>query len=172
MTASEQPKYGQGQDPCHTISIMSHSPATATYAAPLRGRRAARTGGQDEESKVRTYLRILVDAPLRASDRLDAAEEAFITVGAAWSERSGVDRRTLAALGVPREVLDAAGIAQTPVGELVRRQYGTGSFTVADLARKAGVSMASVRIVLAEDEQAGRITRVKSTGRAVRYGLV
>lgn len=94
---------------------------------------------------------------------------AFIEVAAGWSERAGVDRRTLREMGVPREVLDAAGVVATPVAELVRCQYGTRPFTVADLVRKSGVSMASVRSMLAEDERAGRVSRVKSEGRAIRY---
>jgi len=128
-------------------------------------------GVQEDEARVRSYLRLLVDTPVRVSDRLDTAEEAFIDVAASWSASSGVDRRTLAGLGVPREVLDAAGITATPVADLVRRQYGTNPFTAADLVRKSGVSMASVRIVLAEDEQAGRIRRLQSKGRAIHYGL-
>lgn len=132
---------------------------------------ATERGAQEDEAKVRTYLRLLLGVPVRASDRLEPAEAAFIEVAAGWSGRSGVDRRTLADLGVPREVLDSAGIAATPVGELVRRQYGQSPFTAADLVRKSGVSVASVRAVLAEDERAKRIKRVKSEGRAIHYGL-
>lgn len=154
------------------MTIMGRSLATAVAAAPARGGPStARPGAQDDEAKVRTYLRLLVEAPARASDRLDPAEAAFIEVAAGWSARSWVDRRTLANLGVPRKVLDAAGIAAIPAAELVRHQYGTSPFTAADLVRKSGVSMASVRTVLAEDERAGRVGRVKSEGRAIHYRL-
>ena len=150
---------------------MARRLATPIAAAPGRGSGTTESGTQNDEAKVRTYLRLLVDAPVRASDRLEPAEAAFIDVAARWSQRSGVDRRTLAGLGVPREVLDSAGIAATPVGELVRRQYGQSLFTAADLVRKSGVSMASVRTILAEDEQVQRIKRVKREGRAIYYGL-
>lgn len=154
------------------MTIMARRLATSIAAAPARGGPGTpRRGAQDDEAKVRTYLRLLVDAPVRASDRVDPAEAAFIEVAASWSARSGVDRRTLTDLGVPREVLDAAGIGATPVAELVRRQYGTSPFTAADLVRKSGVSMTSIRGVLAEDEQAGRVRRVKSEGRAIHYRL-
>lgn len=169
--ASDQPKGGHVADPCRTMTIMARRLATSTTAVPARGRSATHRGAQDAEAKVRTYLRLLVDAPVRVSDRLDRAETAFIEAAAGWSERSGVDRKTLADIGVPREVLDAAGIDATPVAELVRRQYGKSPFSAADLVRRSGVSMASVRSVLAEDEQAGRIRRAKSEGRAIHYGL-
>lgn len=153
------------------MAIMGRRLAPPTAAASVRGRSVSRRAAQDDETKVRAYLRLLVEAPVRASDRLDSTETAFIDVGATWAARSGVDRRTLAEIGVPREVLDAAGIAATPVGELVRRQYGTDPFTVADLVRRSGVSTASVRAVLAEDEKARRIRQVESQGRAIQYGL-
>ena len=170
--ASDQPKDGRVADPCRTMTIMGRHLATAIAAVPVRGGASTtRRGALDDEAKVRTYLRLLVEAPVRASDRLDPAEAAFIEVAAGWSARSWVDRRTLTDLGVPREVLDAAGIAAIPVAELVRRQYGTSLFTAADLIRRSGVSMASVRTVLAEDERAGRVRRVKSEGRAIHYRL-
>jgi hypothetical protein len=152
------------------MTIMGRRLATATAAAPAGGVGTTRRAG-DDEAKVRTYLRLLVEAPVRASDRLDPAEASFIEMAADWSARAGVDRRTLADLGVSREVLDAAGIVAIPAAELVRRQYGKGTFTAADLVRRSGVSMASVRSVLAEDELAGRVRRVPSEGRAILYGL-
>jgi hypothetical protein len=169
--ASEQPKEGRGADPCRTMTIMGRRTVTATAVVPARGTSASPRGAPDDEAKVRTYLRLLIGAPARAADRLDRAETAFIDAAAGWSERSGVDRKTLADLGVPREILDAAGLRATPVAELVRRQYGKSPFTAADLVRKSGVSMASVRNVLAEDEQTGRVTRVRSEGRTILYGL-
>lgn len=149
--------------------MMGRPLAAVHTAVPARHAGTARRGAQDDEAKVRAYLRLLVEAPVRASDRLDLAEEAFVEVAGDWSARSGVDRRTLADLGVPRKVLDAAGIIATPVAELVRRQYGKAPFTAADLARKSGASLASVRTVLAEDERGGQVTRVPGEGRAIRY---
>lgn len=149
---------------------MSRDTASSIAAVPTGSRNASRRSVQDAEAAVRTYLRLLVGAPVRVSDCLGSAEVAFITVAADWSARSGVDRRALEELGVPRDVLDAAEITPTPVAELVRRQYGMSPFTVADLVRKSGVSMASVRNVLMEDERSGRIERVAHRGRAVRYG--
>ena len=153
------------------MTIMGLRFASANAAAQPRGAGTALRGAHDDEAEVRTYLRLLVGEPVRASDRLDPAEEAFVEVAAGWSERSGVDRRTLADLGVPRKVLDAAGIAATPVAELVRRQYGKTPFTSSDLVRRSGVSQARVRTVLAEDEERGRVTRVASEGRATQYRL-
>jgi hypothetical protein len=153
-------------------AIMGHSPASSIAAVPARSQNVSRSSAQDDEAKIRTYLRLLVEAPVRASDRLCAAEAAFIEIAADWSARSGVDRRTLADLGVPRDILDAAGIERTPVAELVRRQYSSDPFTVADLVRRSGVSTASVRAVLAEDERSGWIGRLASRGRAITYGLL
>ncbi|MGH8981576.1 MAG: hypothetical protein ACRDWE_11270 [Acidimicrobiales bacterium] len=121
--------------------------------------------------RVRTYLRLLVGAPVRAADRISSAIDGFVESGARWSSRSEVDRRTLADLRVPLDVLDAAGISATAVAELVRRQYEKSTFTAADLVRKSGVSMASVRNTLAEDEGARLITRVTSKGRTIQYRL-
>lgn len=138
---------------------MSRSSATDMEAA------------SDDEAKVRTYLRLLVDAPLRKSDRFEQAETAFAEVASRWCKRSGVDRRTMARLGVRREVLDAAGVSATPVAELVRRQYGKSTFSAAGLVRRSGVSMASVRSVLAEDEEAGRVVRIGRESRMIHYRL-
>lgn len=154
------------------MMFMGRRLASANTAVATGGAGTAPLGtGDDDEAKVRSYLRLLVDAPVRTSDRLDPAEQAFVEAAARWSARSGVDRRTLTDLGVPRKVLDAAGIAATPVAELVRRQYGKTPFSSVDLVRRSGVSQASVRTVLAEDEKCGRITRVPSEGRAIHYRM-
>ena len=160
--AFDKPKDGLVGNPCPTIATLRRRLATTVAAAPALGPGTTRRGAQDDEAKVRTCLRLLVEAPVRASDRLDPAEAAFIEVAAGWSEHFGVDRRTLTRLGVPRDVLDAVGVVATPVAELIRRRYGKIPFIAADLVRKSGVSMATVRSVLAEDEQAGRSRRVKS----------
>lgn len=167
----DEPKDGSWEEPCPTMMMMGSRVATSSAVTPTPRVGVTHRDAQDPEAKVRTYLRLLVEVPVRASDRLDPAETAFIEVAAGWSARSGVDRRTLADLGVPREVLDAAGIVGTPVADLVRRQYGTAPFTAADLVRRSGASLASVRTVLAEDEKGGRVTRVPSEGRAFRYRL-
>lgn len=130
-----------------------------------------RAGSADDEAVVRAYLRLLVGAPLRASDRLETVEPAFVDVVDRWSERAGIDRRTLAAVGVPRRVLNEAGIRPTPVGELIRRQYSAEPFSVIDLVRRSGASPASVRGVIAEDEQNGQLKRVGSAGRNILYRL-
>ena len=150
--------------------MMARRLASATSAVPAPDGDAARPSSADE-SAVRTYLRLLAGAPVRSSDRVEKAESDFIAAAADWAAEAGVDRRTLAEVGVSRQVLDAAGIRATPIAELIRRQYGTNPFTVADLARKSGASTASVRSVLAEDERTGQLKRVASTGRTVLYGL-
>jgi hypothetical protein len=73
-------------------------------------------------------------------------------------------------VGVSRKVLDSAGLCSTPVSALIRRQY-VDTFTVADLVRKSGASVASVRTVVAEDERTGQLRRIASAGRTVLYGL-
>jgi len=132
--------------------------------------KGARASSPEGEEAVRTYLRVLVGAPIRATDRVEKAEAAFVEAVVGWADETGVDSKTLSAVGVSRRVLDEAGMRPTPVSELVRRQY-TDAFTVADLVRRSGVSSASVRAVLAEDERAGQLKRVASTGRTVLYGL-
>jgi hypothetical protein len=149
------------------MAIMSKRPEASTLRAP------APTGGgaqpSSEDDAVRSYLRALVGAPVRSSDRVDLSEPGFVEAAVEWSMRSGVDRRTLALLGVPRRVLDAAGLRPTPVGDLVRRHYGTEPFTVADLVRKSDVSAASARSALIEDVEAGRLERIGTAGRAALY---
>lgn len=122
-----------------------------------------------DEAAVRTYLRLLVGAPERAGDSMQSAERKFIAVVARWSRRTGVDRRTLAGLGVPKAVLDRAGMIQPPVDEFVRRSYTRTPFDVATLARRACVSEGSVRQTLADDERTGLVERVTSPSRATRW---
>jgi hypothetical protein len=138
---------------------------------PGMSSRARRSGSLDDEAAIRTYLRLIADVPQRSSDRVGPAETAFIESAAEWAKGAGVDRRTLADVGVPAQVLDAAGIRNVPVADLIRRQYGTSSFTIAEIARRSGVSVASVRNVVAEDERARRVVRLANEGRAVQFGL-
>jgi hypothetical protein len=143
-------------------------PASVSHATTARG---GSTQSSSEDDAVRGYLRALAGAPVRSADRVDTAESGFVEAAAGWAARSGADRRTLARLGVPRRVLDAAGLRPTPVGDLVRRQYGTDPFTAAELVRKSGVSATTVRNVLIEDVEAGRLERIEAAGRMVLYGL-
>lgn len=135
------------------------------------GSRARKSGSQDDEPSIRTYLRLLVGAPVRGSDRLEPAEAAFVGSAAEWAKRAGVDRKTLAGIGVPRQVLDAADVRGISVADLIRRQYPTSPFTIAEVTRRSGVSPASVRNVVAEDERAGRVQRLATKGRTAHYGL-
>ncbi len=153
---------------CRTITIMARRPGDSMHAPATRSGSAQPSS---EDDAVRGYLRALVGAPIRASDRVDTSEPGFVEAAASWSARSGVDRRTLSYVGVPRRVLDAAGLRPRPVADLVRRHYGSAPFTVADLVRKSGVSTASVRDVLIEDVEAGRLERRGTAGRMVLYGL-
>lgn len=124
-----------------------------------------------DEAAVRVYLRLLVGAPVRTADAILAAEQNFVAVAARWAKRTGVDRRTVAGLGVSKKVLDRAGIVQAPIGVLVRRHYSRTPFDVAILARRACVSEGSVRQTVADDERAGVIQRTPSTGRATSWRL-
>lgn len=124
------------------------------------------------ELAVRAYLRALVGAPVRATDRVETTEASFVDAAARWSGRSGVDRKTLSRIGVDRRTLDAAGLKATPVAELVRRQYSTEPFSVANLARRSGVSPASAKQTVSQDESDGLIETVGTKGRAVLYRLV
>lgn len=119
-----------------------------------------------DEASVRAYLRLLVGAPERGGDTMRSSERDFIAVGARWARRTGVDRRTLAGLGVPKSVLDRAGIIQPSIDVLVRHGYSRTPFDVATLARRACVSEGSVRQTLADDERVGTVEQVPSTGRA------
>ncbi len=119
-----------------------------------------------DEAAVRSYLRLVVGAPLQATDAVPPAEQNFVAVAARWAKRTGVDRRTLAGLGVPKTVLDRAGVVQPPIGVLVGGHYSRTPFDVTTLARRACVSERSVRQAVADDERAGVIQRMPSTGRA------
>jgi hypothetical protein len=148
---------------------MARRPAASS--SPATAGRGGSTQSSSEDDTVRGYLRALVGAPVRSSDQADISEPGFVEAAASWATRSGVDRRTLAWLGVPRRVLDAAGLRPAPVGDLVRRHYGTDPFTAAELVRKSGVSATSVRKLLIEDVEAGRLERITTAGRMVLYGL-
>lgn len=121
-----------------------------------------------DEAFVRAYLRSLIGAPERGAD-VGTIEAGFLRAGARWASRVGVDRRTLATFGVPRPVLDRAGIFQPPIEDLVRAHYSQRPFDVATLARRSCVSAGSVRLALVEDERAGRVERVASHGRATTW---
>jgi hypothetical protein len=142
---------------------------TFRVSVPAKG--GKRSPSPENEAAVRTYLRVLVGSPVRSTDRLRTSEAAFVRAVPDWSDKRGVDKRTLVAMGVPRRVLDATGIAPTPVGERIRRHYGKAPFTVADLVRKSGASVASVRSVIADDVRAGRLKRIANDGRTVLYGM-
>lgn len=125
-----------------------------------------------DEAAARSYLRLLVGAPEGAANAAQSTELEFIAVAARWAERTGVDRQTLVRLGVPKNVLDRAGIIQVPIEALVRRFYSTTPFDVATLARRSCVSEGSVRQALANDERTARVQRVASAGRAVMWRRV
>jgi hypothetical protein len=123
-----------------------------------------------DENAVRAYLRAVIGAPLRASAGNPAkGEAAFVGAAQRWAKQAGVDRRTLARIGVTRRVLDAAGVAAVSAEARIRRLYTREPFTVAQLAKRAGVTEASVRRVLAIHEETGEIVRAGRVGRALQY---
>jgi predicted Rossmann fold nucleotide-binding protein DprA/Smf involved in DNA uptake len=157
------------------VSYDTNMARRAGFAmAPVRssGSNTSQVTDTADELAVRAYLRALVDAPARAADRVETTEASFVDAAARWSARSGVDRKTLSRIGVDRRTLDAAGLKATPVAELVRRQYGADPLSVADLARRSGVSPASVRQTVYDDESDGLIEAVETEGRRVLYRLV
>jgi len=103
---------------------------------------------------------------------VETTELSFVDAVGRWSERTGVDRKTLGLLGVNRRTLDAAGLKATPVAEIVRRYYGAEPLSVADLARRSGVSPASVRQTIYDDESDGLIEAADTKGKTVLYRLV
>lgn len=122
-----------------------------------------------DEALVRAYLRSLVGRPERIADNLESTEPGFLHSGARWARRNGVDMRTLAGLGVARDVLDRAGIVQPPIEELVRAHYSRRPFDVATLTRRSCVSAGAVRQTLADDERLGRVERVTRPGCATGW---
>lgn len=145
-------------------------------SSPTPARKAGNSSSQvtevADELAVRSYLRALVGAPVRSADRVETTEVAFVDAVGRWSDRAGVDRRTLSRIGVERAILDASGLKQTPVGDVVRRHYQTEPASIADLARRSGVSPASVRQTVYDDESEGLIQAVHTKGKTVLYGLV
>jgi len=123
----------------------------------------------EDEAVVRAYLRAVVGAPLRGRGRIASTESEFVAVAARWAKRAGVDRRSLRTIGVAAGTLNRAGITQPSAQDLVRAEYGLQEFTIADLANRTCVSSSSVRTTVAEDEAAGVVKRVVSSGRAHRW---
>lgn len=122
-----------------------------------------------DESAVRAYLRATVGSPERASESAGTTEPRFVEACARWASRAGVDRATLERLGVPRSVLDAAGVQQRNVVERIRSYYTSEPFDAATLARRACLSESAVRRALAQDERAGLIRRAPVQGRAILW---
>src|SRR5258708_13102488 len=86
-------KEGAQSDQYRTIGFaMVRRGATPTLAEPTRPRESLSV---DDEAAVRTYLRLLVEAPLRSSDRLGPAETPFVDLAAECARRPGSDPRTL-----------------------------------------------------------------------------
>jgi len=118
---------------------------------------------------VRRYLRSVVGFALSGGDTVDDAEQKFTQIAAQWCARTGVDRRTLLVLGVSGRTLDAAGVRQVASNDLLRRYWPDGVFSVAELARRSGVSEATARQAMIRDEEAGLIRRAGREGRAVLW---
>jgi len=142
----------------------------AARPAARRGR-SGRPSAADDALAVRAYLRALVGAPLRAGDTAESTEASFIGTAARWSRRTKVDRRTLLGMGVESSVLDAAGVYPTPVADIVRRYYTRKPFSVAVLARRAGVSTASARSTVSLDEASGQLAFHGCEGNTALYVL-
>jgi hypothetical protein len=154
----------------HTGMPQRSTSASATSRKP--GKRGVAATETSDELAVRAYLRVLVGAPVRSADKVGTVEGPFVKAVGRWSERKGVDRRTLARIGVKQRVLEASGLEPTPVSEVVRRHYGKQPFTVADIARLSGVSAASVRKTVYEDESKGLVEEVEATSRALLFRAV
>lgn len=122
-----------------------------------------------DDAAVRAYLRAVVGSPERAKDSVANTESGFVKAGARWAARSNVDRSTLEHLGVPRSVLDAAGVRQPPVADRIRPFYTAEPFNAATLARRACLSESAVRRALLRDELQGLVGRVLTPGRAVLW---
>jgi hypothetical protein len=123
-----------------------------------------------DEDAVRLYLRSVIGSPLRASVAdPKAGEAAFVTAAARWGKRGGVDRRTLARIGVSRRVLDAAGVTEITPEARVRRLYSRTAFTVSELARRTSLSEASVRRVVANHVKTGELEHAARVGRLQLY---
>jgi hypothetical protein len=125
-----------------------------------------------DEAAVRSYLRLLVGAPVRATDEAAVTEQGFVAAAARWAGRNGVDRRTLSGVGVPKATLDRAGLRQPSIEVLIRHHYSTTPFSVATLARRSCTSEASVRQTLADDLRAGVVEQMPGPGRATMWRLV
>lgn len=122
-----------------------------------------------DEAAVRAYLRALMGAPERSSDSVETTEPGFRDAAARWAIRANVDRKALRKLGVPRSVIDRAGIAGSHATDLVRWMYTAEPFGIAELARRTCVSPASVRAAVLADERGGLLERAPSQGRAHQW---
>lgn len=159
--------------PLVTLRPMGRRAASVSPArAKSRSDTSRPSVGDDAEAIIRAYLRLLVEAPLRRSDDRDEFEEAFVAVAAAWSETAGVDRRTLREFGVPTRILNRAGLGVEAAAETVRRNYPAEPFTVSSLVGRTGISEATVRRTILDDEDAGTVERVDSEGRRLSYRVV
>jgi hypothetical protein len=111
-----------------------------------------------------------------ARARVDATVDEFIRHGGVWARRERVSARTLREFGVPEDVLRQAGVAPATIEDDVRRWYRRAAFTIHDLSHRAGVSVGTVRAIVAHDVDAGVLivagSRSRGRGRpAVTYRL-
>ena len=145
---------------------MARTPGISSRARSSKREAVASGDGM----AVRRYLRSLVGAPLRGAADPSELEADFVAAAAPWAARAGVDRQTLAGIGVPRRVLDRAGVARATVAERLRRHWDPDPFTIADLARRSGIAESAVRQAVADEERTGSLIRTGRDGRTILYG--
>lgn len=119
----------------------------------------------------------LMDAEVPSIERF---EDDFVTHAKAWADESGISSKAFAEEGVANEVLRRAGFSvaggrrgravargaapgprtrrSRVTADEVRAAIPSGSFTIKTLQDASGASPAVVRKVVAEEEQAGRLT--------------
>ena len=136
---------------------------------PQPGDRSTQLKDSADETAIRAYLRALIGSPVRSADLMQTTQAPFVDAVGNWTERTGVDRRTLVRIGVDPKVLDLAGLKATPVSDIVRRHYQSEPLSVADLARRSGVSSASVRQTVYDDVSNGLVAAIDGPGKTVLY---
>jgi len=170
---------GPGRGPRQPMTGAHNGPGSAADAAVggyLRAldeqRRAPRTRAAPSSPMGKLFR---AQAKL-ARAHVEAAEDGFIRHAAAWSRRERVSARTLREFGVSADVLRRAGLEPATIETDVRAWYRRASFTVQEVAQRAGVSVATARRVVSGDVDQGLLIvagqRSRQRGRpAVAYRL-
>jgi hypothetical protein len=153
--------------------VALRNPSALRDESAIKKLRTQLNNSKDELERLRLRQQIL-DLERPSAERF---EEAFVKHAKRWAGKHGISAKAFTAEGVPATVLRKAGFTvgrgrgrrgsaprrrprkRVTVAE-VRSAIPRGSFTIKQLQEKTGASPGVVRKVLAEQESAGKVSKL------------